>query len=287
MKTNINFKKRLALSLLASVVILNSCSKKESLKLDDSAKNDSKLSTYASAPLYTESGTNPPFSSLNLTPTTSSVPGSTINVNNSAVEIGTGASNISTNIKIHTLTNTSISYANAPNFGRWWRLDGKTQVFRLFQDEVSIIDPRGSSHPRIEAFSLINWTYNPNVYHTWYGRYTIISVDNDGACIFQDKNTVNDWAFLLRVEGNGNIVLDDRNLPASGNIIIKTNAIGKSFNIRVRDNGRDWECFLDNVSVATGSYNRPNGHNQFRWGMYASKKQVKNSMIFVSGVNFN
>lgn len=286
MKMNVNFKETQAILLIACLVVLNSCSKMQDLKEESTTSKSKREVLAVPTSLYTETGTNPPFSSLNLSPTTSSVDGSTINVDNAAVEIGTGASAISENIKIHTLTSTNKSFANAPNFKRWWQLDGKTQVFRLFDDEVSIIDPRGE-HPRIEAFSLTNWTYDPDVWHTWYGRYTIISTDSLGAVIFQNKNTVNDWAFQLFVTRTGNIVLDDRNLPASGNKTIKTNAIGNAFNIRVRDNGKDWECFLNNVSVATGSYNRPNGVNQFRWGMYTTYKQTRNSMIFVSGVNFN
>lgn len=286
MKTNANFKEKLGILLIAGLVVLNSCSKKQDLK-EESINSKSKKEVLAvPSSLYTETGTNPPFSSLNLSSSTSSVDGSTIDVDNAAVEIGTGSSSISENIKIHTLTSTNISYANAPNFKRWWQLDGKTQVFRLFEDEVSIIDSRGE-HPRIEAFSLTNWTYDPDVWHTWYGRYTVISTDSLGAVIFQDKNTDNDWAFQLFVTRSGNIVLDDRNLPASENKVIKTNAIGNAFNIRVRDNGKDWECFLNNVSVASGSYNRPTGHNQYRWGMYATHKQTRNSMIFVSGVHFN
>ena len=67
-------------------------------------------------------------------------------------------------------------------------------------------------------------------------------------------------------------------------MIIATNMKGKPFHIRVRDNGLDYEVFLDGKQVGTGSYPRPAGKTGFRWGMYLGKGIVTHeAMIFVSG----
>ncbi|MBK0383807.1 hypothetical protein I5M32_12630 [Pedobacter sp. SD-b] len=293
MKTHI--KKNIALSLMASLLVFNSCNKKESLPVpeyipgqaDGNGTGDGTGgSGTSSTTLYTETGTNPPYSTLKLTPKTASVDGSTINVNNALVEVGYGATPMSQNINIHTLTDTYISATDAPKFKRWWQVDGNTQIFRLFEGENSIIDKRGE-HPRIEAFSGISWTYNPNVWHTFYAHYTLVKTDPKGVVIFQDKNSDNDWAFQLTTSSTGNVALDDRTLPASETIIVLRNMVGKSFDCKVRDNGKDWECYINDALVATGSFNRPTGNNKFRWGMYASHTQVVNSMIFVSGARFD
>lgn len=63
--------------------------------------------------------------------------------------------------------------------------------------------------------------------------------------------------------------------------------IGKSFDVKVKDNGKDWECYVNDIFIAKGAYNRPTGTNKFRWGLYASHTQIRNSMIFVSGVHFD
>lgn len=292
MKTNFYIKKSLTLSVMAALLALNSCSKKENLPVPEYIPSETENGGNNtgggsnSTALYTETGTNPPYSSLNLTTKTSAVPGSTIDVNNTLVEVGFGKSDISTNINIHTLTDTYISYADAPKFKRWWQLDGKTQIFRLFEGENSIIDKRGE-HPRIEAFSGISWIYNPNVWHTFYARYTLVKTDPKGVVIFQDKNSDNDWAFQLTTSPTGNVALDDRNLPASETKIVLKDMVGKSFDCKVRDNGKDWECYINGALVATGAFNRPTGNNKFRWGMYASHTQTVNSMIFVSGVHFD
>jgi hypothetical protein len=68
------------------------------------------------------------------------------------------------------------------------------------------------------------------------------------------------------------------------------NATGRSFDIRVRDNGLDYEVYLGNVSRPTlsGRYVRndepgDNSLTRARWGMYVEKNNVTSEgMIFVS-----
>jgi hypothetical protein len=60
--------------------------------------------------------------------------------------------------------------------------------------------------------------------------------------------------------------------------------VGKPFHILVRDNGKDYEVHLDGKEVGKGSYPRPAGKTNFRWGMYLGKNVVtQDAMIFVSG----
>lgn len=63
---------------------------------------------------------------------------------------------------------------------------------------------------------------------------------------------------------------------------------GKPFYIRVRDNGKDYEVYLDGNKVGEGFYARPEGTTGFRWGMYLGKSAVNDdAMIFVSGATID
>ena len=59
---------------------------------------------------------------------------------------------------------------------------------------------------------------------------------------------------------------------------------GKPFLIRVRDNGHDYEVYLNGKLAGAGAFARPVGETGFRWGMYLGANEVKHdAMIFVSG----
>jgi len=61
--------------------------------------------------------------------------------------------------------------------------------------------------------------------------------------------------------------------------------IGKPFHIRVRDNGHDFEVYLDGRQIGAGSWPRPEGETGFRWGMYLGEHPVRHeAMLFVTGV---
>jgi hypothetical protein len=56
----------------------------------------------------------------------------------------------------------------------------------------------------------------------------------------------------------------------------------------VRDNGENYEVFLDGTKMGEGSYKRPKGTTAFRWGMYLGKSEVhQDAMIFVSGATID
>jgi hypothetical protein len=62
---------------------------------------------------------------------------------------------------------------------------------------------------------------------------------------------------------------------------------GKSFDLKVRDNGHDYEVYLNGEKVGAGYYDRPEGQTTFRWGMYLGDKPVRHdAMIFVTGAAF-
>ncbi len=237
-----------------------------------------------STPLYIQTGTDPTFQQVlasgNLPigkDSTIGVTGSKIDVTNRLVELTPDARHpIASGIKIHTLGNSSISRSDFSKWTRWYQEDGSTQVFRLFKDETNVRNTRGLA-ARIEAYSTLHW--KAGAWHEWSGTYTIIKPES--AAIFQVKNDVNDWAVQLNTDDNGNITLNNR---VGADKVIATNMVGKPFAVRVRDNGLNYEVYLNSVLVGTGSYARPDGYTSFRWGMYVGASTVDHdAMVFVSG----
>jgi hypothetical protein len=208
---------------------------------------------------------------------TSGVAGSAINVRNTLVEITPEARRpIAQAIKIHTLGNSAIPRNDFGKWSRWYQEDGKTQVFRLFKGEENVRNEREHA-ARIEAFSSVKWKHG--AWHEWSGTYTLVKPH--GAAIFQVKNNINDWAVQLNTNDNGDIKVNHRRATDK---VIATNMVGKPFHIRVRDNGLDYQVFLDGKKVGEGSYPRPKGDTTFRWGMYVGKNIVSHdAMIFISG----
>jgi len=235
-------------------------------------------------PLFTQKGTDPSFQDVMKggklpkgNTSKAGVTGAVINVNNELVETTREARRpIPKAIKIHTLGNSSIPRADFKKWSRWYQEDGSTQVFRLFTGEVNLRNSRENA-ARIEAFSNVKW--GRGAWHEWSGTYTIIKPH--GAAIFQSKNNINDWSVQINMNGNGDIRLNHRR---GEDKTIATGMVGKPFHIRVRDNGHDYEVFLDGEKVGSGSYARPKGTTAFRWGMYVGKNEVKSdAMILVSG----
>ncbi len=235
-------------------------------------------------PLYTQIGTDPTWAEVlasgNLpigVDSTTGVTGSTINVNNLFVETTAYSKRpIASAIRIHTVGNSFISRSDFSKWSRWYQEDGNTQVFRLFTGETNVRNDRPLA-ARIEAFSATKW--QTGAWHEWSGTYRIIKPH--GACIFQVKNDVNDWAVQLNMNANGDITLNRR---VGTDEVIATGMTGKAFDIRVRDDGLNYEVYLNGTLAGTGSYSRPSGYTTFRWGMYMGASTVNNdAMIFVSG----
>jgi len=237
-----------------------------------------------SEPLYTQKGTDPPFEKLMKSGkledggvSKDGVIGSKVNVDNRRVEITPNAKRpIPREIKLHTLGNSAIPRGDFGKWTRWYQEDGSTQVFRLFKGEENVRNARANA-ARTEAFSELNWKEGD--WHQWSGTYTII--EPHGAAIFQAKNDVNDWSVQINMTSQGDVVLNHRR--AKDQVIAKA-MVGKPFHILVRDNGKDYEVHLDGKKVGAGSYARPAGKTNFRWGMYLGGNAVtRDAMIFVSG----
>lgn len=207
--------------------------------------------------------------------------GSTIDVNNKLVEQGSyGINEIEQNINIHVLCNSYISRNDFPKFTRWYQEDGKTQVFRLFKGEENTRNTREGA-ARIESFSKVKWNTSQGKWHEWIGMYTIIKPL--GCAIFQAKNSIDAWGVMLNLTSEGDIILNHRRHQSD--VIIARNMTGKSFNIRVRDNGHDYEVYLNGKLVGAGYYDRPEGDTKFRWGMYkgGDGAVANDALIFVTG----
>ena len=237
---------------------------------------------------FTQKGNDPSFSEVLKSGdlprgqnSTKGFKGSRVSVNHSLLDDGPNARRkIPANIKIHTLGNSMIPRNSFSNWSRWYQEDGNTQIFRLFEGEENVRNSRAKA-ARIEAFSDLKWKRGD--WQEWVGTYTIIKPH--GAAIFQVKNNENDWGLMLGMSSTGNVTLNHRR---GQDKVIAQNMIGKPFHIRVRDNGHDYELYLNGKLEGTGSYDRPGGETSFRWGMYLGAKDVQNdAMILVTGAGIN
>lgn len=181
-------------------------------------------------------------------------------------------------IKIHTLCHSVIARKDFPKWTRRYQVDGNTQVFRLFEGEHNVRNTRPDA-ARIESFSALKW--KRGAWHEWEGTYTIIKPH--GCSIFQAENNVNDWGVMINLSDDGSIKLNHRRHQRDK--VIARNMTGKSFDLKVRDNGHDYEVYLNGKKVGAGHYHRPRGHTCFRWGMYG-KTLRHDALIFVTGARF-
>lgn len=207
--------------------------------------------------------------------------GSTVRINHDLLKDSPDARRkIPGDILIHTIGHSAIKRSDFPNWTRWYQEDGNTQVFRLFKGEENVRNSRDHA-ARVEAFSDLSWKKGD--WHEWIGTYTIIKPI--GCAIFQAKNNENDWSVQLNMGGTGDVILNHRR---GTDEVIARNMTGKPFHIRVRDNGHDYEVFLNGKAVGKGSYARPAGTTSFRWGMYLGGNEVKtDAMILVTGAGID
>jgi hypothetical protein len=183
-------------------------------------------------------------------------------------------------IQIHTLANSSIDRQDFSKWSRWYQEDGNTQIFRLFEGETNLRNTRPLA-ARIEAFSELEW--EKGKWHEWVGTFTIIKPHL--MIIFQARNNVNDWSVQLNIDGDGNVILNRR---IGEDEVIAERMAGKPFHVRVRDNGLEYEVFLNGGKVGDGSYARPQGKTNFRWGMYrGGRPMTHDAMVLVTGAEVN
>jgi autotransporter-associated beta strand protein len=240
--------------------------------------------------LYTQTGTDATWQQLldsNAIPigttSTAGVTGSLINVNNSLVEVGPNKGNaIISNLRLHTLGNSSVTRSSFSKWSRWYQEDGNTQVFRLFKDEVNVQNDRANA-ARIESFNPdIDWAAGDG-WFKWQGTYTIIKPL--GAAVFQAKNSDNDWSVMINTNGNGDVTLNHR---TGTDEVLATNMVGQPFDITVYDNGTNYIVYMNDVYRGYGSFSRPTGLSTFRWGMYVGDSvPARDAMLFVTGAKIS
>ena len=248
------------------------------------------------AVLYTDTGSpaNPLWSAILPTLNVDSndpgpVYGSLINVNNAAVEVGLyGNRPISVGSqRIHVACNTSTT--SFANFTRWFQTDGKTHVLRVFVNDENTATTRTGTSSHTEAFDADGWNYTDNRTYEWTAHYTIARLQQGYAC-FQLKNSDNDWAVQLSMGGNGSLTVNNR----TGTDTVVTNPDGsvkdfdgRGFDVRVLDDGLNYKVWIDGVLYANGSYSRPTGTTNFRWGMYFGANKLNPpsdfNIVLVSG----
>ncbi len=248
------------------------------------------------AVLYTDTGSpaNPLWSAILPTlnvdsPDNDPVYGSTINVNNAAVEVGLYGNRpiLIPDRRIHVACNTSTT--NVADFTRWFQTDGKTHVLRVFVNDENTATTREGTSSHTEAFMGGGWNSTDNLTYEWTARYTIAKLEQ-GYCCFQLKNTDNDWAVQLSMGTNGSLTVNNR----TGSDVVVTNPDGsaknfdgRGFDVRVLDDGLNYKLWIDGVLYASSSYSRPTGTTTFRWGMYFGANKLNPpadfNIVLVSG----
>jgi fibronectin-binding autotransporter adhesin len=238
---------------------------------------------------YTDSGNpaNPLWSTILPTLNVQSndpgpVHGSDIDVNNAVVETGLyGNRPISIpSLRTHVACNTSSSDLSA--FTRWFQIDGKTHMLRVFVNDENTATDRPGTSSHTEAFMGGGWYASANTTYEWTARYTVARLQQGYAC-FQLKNTEHDWAVQLSMNTNGSLTVNNR----LGSDVTVTNPDGsvKNFNgggfdVRVLDDGLNYKLWIDGVLYADSSFSRPTGPTTFRWGMYFGANKLNAPSTF-------
>lgn len=246
------------------------------------------LTTSIQAALYTDKAdkTNPTWETLVKTLPSGSnyggpVNGSTIDVNNAAVESGWGTRDFASGFRLHVCCNSSTT--NLTGFSRWYQKDSKTQVFRLFKNDQNTTNDRVTS--RCEAFNTeYSWNYNDKVRKTyiWTGHYTVAKRPaGDEFAIFQAKNDTYDWSVQLYVNSSGQLLVRKRRV---GDVVAIDNVDGQQFDTTIYDDGYNYKVMVNGKLIAQGSYSRPSDITRFRWGMYyGAAVPSAQAIILVSG----
>ena len=229
--------------------------------------------------------------------TTHGVKGSKVDINNELIETGShGAIPIeseSRRMLIHTVGHSTIPAEDFHKWSRWYQEDGNTQVFRLFKGEHNVRNTRKNA-ARVEAFSpAYRWMPEPGVWREFGARFTIVKsagcVGFHHCSIFQAKgNNVDHWSVMLRVDEHANLWFHPRRGSGIENNqnrrLLFENVLGKPFDMRVRDNGLDYEMYIDGELVGTGQWPRTEEIG-FRWGIYVGASEVADDIaVLVTGV---
>ncbi len=190
-------------------------------------------------------------------------------------------------IRLHTIKSTVIARPQFPQHSRWYQERGKTQIFRLYNGDKNQATDR--PNPRVETFSFPTWkASSANDWHEFSADYTIVKTGQDGRTIFQMKSQDVDvqWEIMMGLQANGDILMNHRRLADK---VIARNMVGKTFNLRVRSNGRRYQVYYNcRLQADVAHQMDPSGRSSYawRWGMYL-KQQRGDSEIHVTGPRFD
>ncbi|SBT15119.1 hypothetical protein [Vibrio celticus] len=252
---------------------------------------------------YVQEGSDPTWSQILSTAalkplqthTSAGFEGSRIKIDHEKVETGPygnrAINSESNKYRIHTVGHPSITQDKFHLWSRWYQEDGNTQIFRLFKDEENVSNQRKLA-ARVEAFSPQDrWLPEPSVWHEFSARFNVLKAAGCSAepvkkhycSLFQAKgNNVDHWSVMLRVHGDGSLWFYPRGAKHTK---IRDNVLGQPFDMKVRDNGLDYEMYIDGELVGTGQFKRTEEIG-FRWGIYVgSTKVLDDILVLVTGAS--
>ncbi len=231
------------------------------------------------------------------TNTTHGVQGSKVDINNDLVESGpfgdVPIESAARQMRLHTVGHSTILPEDFHKWSRWYQVDGNTQIFRLFKGEHNVRNARANA-ARVEAFSpTYRWMPEPGVWREFGARFTVLKsagcIGFHHCSIFQAKgNNVDHWSVMLRVDEHANLWFYPRKGIGIENNenrkLLAEDILGKPFDMKVRDNGLDYEMYIDGQLVGTGQWRRTEEIG-FRWGIYVGESEVADDiMVLVTGV---
>ncbi|MFA3792005.1 hypothetical protein AB6T38_12880 [Aliiglaciecola sp. SL4] len=212
--------------------------------------------------------------------------GASVSINNQLIETGPYANNpidaVKREMRLHTLGHSALDSKDFAKWSRWYQEDGNTQIFRLFKGEVNTSNKRKNA-ARVETFiPSQRWLPEQGVVREFGARFTVLK---SGGCvaphycsIFQAKgNNVDHWSVMLRVDNKGALWFYPRE-DLTKRKLISRSAIGRPFDMKVLDDGLDYEMFIDGKSVGTGQWQRTKQIG-FRWGIYVGRSAVPEDIV--------
>ncbi len=214
---------------------------------------------------------------------TTGIKGSKIDVKNDLVEGGLYKDyETELDIGIHTVANGGVDRKDFDKWSRWYQEDGKTQIFRLLNGEYNVRNDREGA-PRIEAESKLQWQESEKKWHEWVGRLTIVKAQEVNFFqIFADPEGDRGGTGLMMIglKANGDVYWNKRDGKTYRTMA--TNMVGKSMDIKVRDNGLTYELYVNGTLFEKQDTPKRVSKSHFRWGMYSHDNMTGDAIIFVS-----
>lgn len=203
-------------------------------------------------------------------------------------------------------------FGNATS-SRWYQRHGNTQVFRVFPGDENWSSKRPGA-ARSEAFvgKELTTVEDDGKTLTFTGRFHVASHNGSrDVMLFQSKGRWKNtkfkeqnalewpaWSVALFVQKNGEVVLRTRKATGGKGETVKTGfKAGESFDLRVVDDGLNFQAFINDEEMLSGQWKRGDTETVARWGIYVQQDLRTRSpgvleggldepqVVFVSGAN--